>query len=205
MPIFFEGNRGRVVRLDDPAAQATLGFVKVADAPIRYASQLAIITRLTISQQANVQFLHTLGQAIYIYVFGDRIGQVGLSGLAFNQSCDVADGGGLGIERMLAWYATYRVSRRGAPVRVMVGNTPIEGFVTGATHDTVDAETGLVQWGITLMALPEAQAGADKFGLTTTVGAPDKDKDKDNVPDNVDNIISVPPGPNDSENQPFAF
>ena len=154
MAIIFEGNRGRVVRLDDPAAQATVGFVQVADAPIKYTTHWSIITRLTLNHQTNVQFLHTLGAAIYIYVFGDRIGQLGLSGLAFNSACEGTDKK-LGIERMMSWYKDNRISERGSPVRVMVGNTPIEGFVVSSSEDTVDAETGLVQWGVNLSTLPE--------------------------------------------------
>lgn len=153
MSIIFEGNRGRVVRLDDPAAQASVGFVRVADAPIDYSATWSIITRLTVSHQANVQFLHTLGSAIYIYVFGDRIGQMSLSGLSFNSVCEGAEE--LGVEAMMGWYRDNRVSKRGAPVRVMIGNTAVEGFVVSSSEDTVDAETGLVQWGVNMMALPE--------------------------------------------------
>lgn len=155
MSIIFEGNRGRVVRLDDPAAQASIGCVQVADAPIRYDAHWSIITRLTLSHQVNAQFLHTLGSAVYIYVFGDRIGQVGLSGLSFNAACGGADAR-LGVERMLDWYKDNRVSIRGSPVRVMIGNTPIEGFVMSSSVDIVDAETGLVQWGVNMQTLPEA-------------------------------------------------
>jgi hypothetical protein len=157
MSVIFEANRGRVVRVDDPAAQASVGFVQVADAPIRYDTHWAIITRLTLSHQTNVQFLHTLGSAIYIYVFGDRIGQLSLSGLAFNQSCDgdEDDDGGLGVERMMEWYKDNRISKKGAPVRVMIGNTPVEGFVVSSNEDTVDAETGMVQWNVSMQTLPE--------------------------------------------------
>ncbi len=154
MAVFFEGNRGRVVRMNDPAAQASVGYIQVADSPIMYDTHWSIITRLTLSHQANVQFLHTLGSAIYIYVFGDRIGQMGLSGLSFNSACE--SGERLGIEQMMDWYRENRVSQKGAPVRVMIGNTAIEGFVVGSSEDTVDAETGLVQWGVNLQTLPEA-------------------------------------------------
>jgi hypothetical protein len=163
VPIIFTKNRGRVVRMDDPAAQGTVGYVQVTDAPIRYASQWAIITRITISHQANVQFLHTLGSAVYIYVFGDRIGQLGLSGLAFNANCDYPDGP-LGIERMMVWYRENRISTRGAPVRVLVGSTPIEAFVTSSTEDAIDAESGLVQFGLNMQILPEAGSRRPQTG-----------------------------------------
>ncbi len=151
--IIFEGNRGRVIRMDDAAAQATVGFVRVQDAPITFEQQRSIITRVTVNQQVNAQFLHTLGAHVYIYVFGDRIGQMGLSGLSFNNSCEFP--GSMGVEEIMQWYKDNRVSQRAAPVRVMIGRTAIEGFVMSATEDIIDPETGLVQWGVNLTTLPE--------------------------------------------------
>lgn len=159
MPVIFEKNRGAVVRVDDPTAQARVGFVGFKDAAeaISFASQQSIITRLTISQQANVQFLHTLGAAIYVYVFGDRIGNLSLSGLSFAAPCDdnnqVQDHG---MVLMLDWYRKNRVSKSGAPVRITIGtNVTIEGFVTSSSFDTVEPESGMVQWGLSMQTLPE--------------------------------------------------
>jgi hypothetical protein len=158
--IIFESNRGKVVRLDDPAAQASIGFVNI-NQPISYSTTRSIITRLTISQQTNVQFLHTLGSHIYIYVFGDRIGQMSLSGISFNAPCELMNPDGtvdlseIGIAKMLDWYKQNRVSETGQPIRVAIGNRVIEGFVLGSTYDTIEPEAGLIQWGITLNCLPD--------------------------------------------------
>lgn len=154
MPILFEGNPGRVVRLDDPAAtcQALLGRVGPDEARINYDIQNAIVTRMTVSEQVNVQFLHTFGRHVYIYVFGDRIGQVSLSGLAFNCSCDL---GQSGAELMYAWYRTHKASKRQGPITVAIGTETIAGFVVGFTEDVVDPKSALVQWGVNLVTLPE--------------------------------------------------
>lgn len=155
--IIFEGRPGGVIALTDAGVMGSARIANLdGDPAISFELDRSIITRMTLSQEANVQFLHTLGTHIYLYVFGDRIGAVNLSGLSFSGDCDVP---GLqqehGGERMLAWYKEHRVSRRRQPVRVMVGNTPIEGFVTGFQEDVVDPMTNLIQWAVTLRSLPD--------------------------------------------------
>lgn len=150
MAVLFEGKRGRVVRLNDAAAQANIQFLKV-EPKIKYENELSIITRMTMSQQVNVQFLHTIGAHIYIYVFGDRIGNVGLSGLAFHAACDNP---GSGAEKMYKWYKKNRVSNRRRPVKVSIGEELIEGFVVSFSEDVVDPSIGLVQWNVNMVTLP---------------------------------------------------
>jgi len=154
--IVFQCNRGSVVRMDDPGAQCTIGFVGVPDDPVSYSPTRAIITRLLVSQQTNVQFLHTLGAAIYIYVFGDRVGMLALSGIGFNAACESPVGPGqLGIVQTLAWYQRNRVAMTGRPVRVAVGTKVFEGFVVSGSWDTIEPESGLTQWGVQMAILPD--------------------------------------------------
>lgn len=152
MPMLFQSRPGAVVRLDDPAVQCNAQLLGLNPA-ITFDSERSIVTRLTVAQQVNVQFLHTLGSLVYVYVFGDRMGTVSLSGLAFN--CPCPDDSSLGAEKILLWYRRARASKRKEPVRVTIGKTPIEGFVTGITEDVVDPSIGLVQWGVNMASLPE--------------------------------------------------
>lgn len=152
MPIVFGTVPGQVVELDDPAASCTTTLLSL-DPSISFRSEKSIVTRLTVSQQVNVQFLHTLGSLIYVYVFGDRMGSVSLSGLSF--ACGCPDDGLLGAEQMMLWYKRNRASKRSGPVRVTIGKTVIEGFVTSFTEDVVDPSMKLVQWGVNMASLPE--------------------------------------------------
>lgn len=156
MPLIFQSRPGQVVQLDDPALSCNANFLSV-DPDIAFETERSIITRLTISQQVNIQFLHTLGSLIYLYVFGDRMGQVSLSGLSFLCGCDDADSQSteIGAEKMLFWYKKHRASKRAEPVRVTVGKTVIEGFVTSFTEDVVDPSLRMVQWGVNISSLPE--------------------------------------------------
>ena len=56
---------------------------------------------------------------------------------------------------MLTWYKNNRASTRATPVRVTVGKTVIEGYVTSFTEDVVDPSLKMVQWGVNLATLPE--------------------------------------------------
>lgn len=152
MPLVFATRPGQVVQLDDPALSCNTRFLDL-DPEVSFNAQRSIVTRVTVSQQVNLQFLHTLGSLIYVYVFGDRMGQVSLSGLSF--ACECPDGVELGAEKMLMWYKQHRASKRPSPVRVTIGTTVIEGFVTSFTEDVVDPSLKLVQWGVNMASLPE--------------------------------------------------
>ncbi len=154
MPILFQTRPGAVVKLDDPALQCTTQLFSM-DPDITFDVQRSIVTRMTVSQQVNVQFLHTLGSLIYIYVFGDRMGQISLSGLSFNcGACNPFDTA-MGAEKMLTWYNDNRASKRKKPVRVTIGRTVLEGFVVGATEDVIDPSLNLVQWSVQMASLPQ--------------------------------------------------
>lgn len=159
--LVFQSRPGQLVAFPDPALQCSVQLLGLGGpeedddqvVPIRFATHRSIITRLTVGQQSNLQFLHTLGGLIFVYVFGDRMGSVGLSGLS--AGCGCPDDGVVGADAMLGWYRQVRAANRPSPIRVMVGKTAIEGFVTGFTEDVVDASTNLVQWGAQIAALPE--------------------------------------------------
>lgn len=150
MPTFFGGGPiGRTVGCDDTHAEGTTVFVKTSP-NITWNAQRSIITRVTVAYQGNFQFLHTIGNDVYVYVFGDRIGQITISGLSLT-SCD---GGQHGFEKMLQWYGENRLAVRKQPIEVWVGNTPIKGFVAGITGDVIDPSTRIVQYGLQLAVLP---------------------------------------------------
>ncbi len=155
MPMLFQSQAGQVVQLDDPAAQCTTGPLSV-DPELDWQTYRGIITRVTVAQQVNVQFLHTMGSMVYVYVFGDRMGTVSLSGLSFFECpCDEA----LGITQndVYQWYKTNRASKRKTPVKITVGEAIMQGFVIGFNEDVVDPSLNLIQWNVQMTALPDEE------------------------------------------------
>lgn len=151
--VIFEGTPGRVIRMTDPALPATLKPIASLNPSISFAQERSIINRITIAQQTNHQFLHTLGNDIFIYVFGDRMGQVTLSGISASEECNGDTE--YGLEKMLRWYKENKLSSRPEPVRIVVGSVTLTGFVTGMSNDLVDPKTWLVNFAVTIALVPE--------------------------------------------------
>lgn len=111
----------------------------------------AIITQTGIEQQGGFQFMHTLRDFMFAYVFGERIGQAMISGIAFSQTC--GNGNGLtGPEAVLQYYNRFRITRTGRPITIQIGATPagmMRGFLTRLKLDTTDASQHLSQFSLT--------------------------------------------------------
>ena len=164
MPVVFSSNTGRVTQINDNVAAGCLSLATVEnDDPANRLSYLVhrtIITRLGVSSSGNFQFLHTIGNDVYIYVFGDRMGSITLSGLSFATGCtDVMLGSSNeshGFERLYAWYRRNRLAVRQSPIAVTIGrDTTFQGFVTGLTGDIQDTANRTVTFQLTLATLPD--------------------------------------------------
>ncbi len=155
--LVFEDRRGRVRRLADGAVGCELrsvGFDPAQPYAVSYDAQAAVLTRVQGADQVALQLLKSVGGVPYLTVFGDEAGQVTLSGVAFRCACDagVADG----PSAMRAWYAKHKASARAAPLRLLVGDAALDGYLTRFTWDTQDPAQDDVQgWSATLLTPPE--------------------------------------------------
>ena len=148
---FFSTMPGYVARTDDPESGGTVGIVTVPG----LGSTKVCITRVNISENTNFQFLHTLGNFIYIYVFGDRIGQIGISGLAFHQECPNG-AGQIGLEEVMAFYKQNKLSKNPSPIKITIGTgTSFEAFLTNAHYDVVDPKAKICQFDLVFALVPE--------------------------------------------------
>jgi hypothetical protein len=155
MPVVFSRNTGRVFMLPDAVAEGAISIGNVeGNSAISFIQHTTIITRIGVAAAGNFQFLHTIGNDVYIYVFGDRMGQVDLHGICFAQDC-TQDSGEHGFEKLFAWYEQNRISVRKDPVTVTIGvNKSFEGFVTALTGDAQDAQTRTINFNLTISLLP---------------------------------------------------
>ena len=157
MPTFFSSH-GKVIRVAREGAGVQLFQVLVGDEggngqPIFAPNQAAILTQAAAVEQGNFQFMHTLGETIYVYIFGDRIGELRLSGLCFLNPCglDTHNEAKDGFSHALQGYRTNRLAARPAPVTISIGANStgpgiFHAFLTGATVEVLDAEKQLGQW-----------------------------------------------------------
>jgi len=170
MPVVFSQNAGRVSAVTDEVAAGSISLGRVeGDEEISYVLQKTIITRIGLSAAGNFQFLHTVGNDVYVYVFGDRMGQIVLHGLSFAQACPQAVRGAQntqqafigaqdskhGFQLLYEWYKRNRIAARKLPITATIGlDSSFEGFLTALSGDVQDPLHRTIQFQLTLATLP---------------------------------------------------
>lgn len=111
-----------------------------------------ILTAVGLRASVNAQFQKTLRRFIYVYAFGDDIGDVVLSGLAFNRSCN---DGSNGLEALLQFYSQFRMTQRETPVAVAIGRLPpLSGFLVDVSVSLADASYLMAQFTLSMKFTP---------------------------------------------------
>lgn len=146
------GCDGGVLRVNTGCPTTTLAAISVDT----FTLQLPI-TGYSLDMGTNHQFLHSLDNFIYLYAFGDRVGELTLSGMAFTGSCVQNNGGGdisaaMGQCSILSYYKDNRVSNSaGTKVsKISLGSCSniLYGFLTGMRLDMPNPSAPIVQWAL---------------------------------------------------------
>jgi hypothetical protein len=117
----------------------------------------APITGFSLDLSTNHQFIHTLDEFIYVYAFGDRVGELTLTGVAFfnqprstgapgiNQCNKVAD-----PRDVYSYYLKNRLSRSMTPTQINIngGEVRLIGFLTGLRMEVPDPRLPIMQWSL---------------------------------------------------------
>lgn len=144
--------------------------------------QRVIITGCQYQQQTNTQFQQTLLNLIHLLSFGDRISRINISGMGFSSSCK--DGNSQsGVDDILDYYRFAKVSRQGDQVSVVIGRTPVTGYLVACTVQSVGAELMAYNFNFEIAALPRdqdpgtgssgEQGYVSDFDITGIAGSPD--------------------------------
>ena|ERR1039458_3296952 len=155
MPVILSTSPGSVVAIAAPAEQAAFQpLVAVEYNQLSFQQSQSLITRVMISNQTNHQFLHTLGDDIFIYVFGDRIGEMVLSGLALSTCPGV--GGPHGVENLMEYFNENKLSNRDTPMNIAIGrSTTVQAYMTDFQADTSDFHSLVMQYRLGFSLLPQ--------------------------------------------------
>ena len=114
----------------------------------------AILTGFRFGGKSGLGINHTLRDRIYVYVFGERAGEVAISGIAFAGVCN-AIGNWVGFDSVHAYYERVRVSTSGAPVRLILGpRTTLAGFMHELDFNLEDPTTGVGSFSFRFVAMP---------------------------------------------------
>jgi hypothetical protein len=166
MALVFDGidgsnNRGRVVVL--PESRDVSGSILQVENWGGFNLFKSIFTRVTIAEGTNHQFLHGLGDRIYLYVFGNRIGQISLSGISFFEICGSGSGTTqIGITMVRDFFRRNRLSNRAAPLRITLDPTTVfEAYLHTFQADAVSTASTtqrLYQFNLTASLIPDDAA-----------------------------------------------
>ena len=110
------------------------------------------VTGFALEQQGNYQFLHTVNDFIYLYVFGDLIGELVITGMGF-YSNGCGDEGS--VCQIFNYYNRKRIAKNPEPIRIKLGKCDtLKGFLTGMRVEASKPETSVAQWVLRFNVLP---------------------------------------------------
>lgn len=156
-PTVFLSSEGCVAVLSGNAQNA--GFsISVSDlsADSAYDNLKSIVTSVTMNDSANVQFTPTLDKSIFMYVFGDQVSSLDVSGVCFLAP---QKNGVSGVVAMKEFYRANRVSKTGSYVGVTISSgggpgSSFNAFLTGGTFSANDPQNMLGSFSLKLSYLP---------------------------------------------------
>jgi hypothetical protein len=136
----FSPRTGAVVKVKPDASTTGVFTITVNGAPLTLP-----VTGFALDMNTNHQFLHTLNDFIYVHVFGERIGELTVSGMCFmGDTCNNPE---LSVKSALTQYNQYRLSKtkRGYPIALSDAGT-FWGFLTGMRIDSARPDLMMAQW-----------------------------------------------------------
>ncbi len=95
-----------------------------------------IVTGVSGSNAGGHQFLHTLSHFIYVYVFGERVGDLTITGKTLLYPCHAY--GATGISAVSNYYLQHGIARYGTPVAVAIGSVGLSGFLVELKSEITD-------------------------------------------------------------------
>lgn len=115
-------------------------------------NQSAILTQMDIGQHVNVQFMPTLADLVYVYSFGDRMGEITLQGMAFASGCN---GKTNGPESIMNFYNANRAINESRVMKITVGiAATLRGFLTDMRITQSNSEMRTASFTLSLAAMP---------------------------------------------------
>lgn len=151
----FAPRRGQLVPyLQDVSAD--LGRISVPGLKENINSAV-LIESYAVRQGTAHQFQPSLSRAVYVYIFGDQMGQIEIRGLAAAISCQ--KGGTGGLKEILDFYSKNRASQTPTLTVVTVGTYSFRGFLTGLNISPRSPEHLLSNWALQIATLPNPAPG----------------------------------------------
>jgi hypothetical protein len=164
MPALFSpcvGAVAKVAACDTSQKLFSISFDDVTSSPGWFwstpATLTAPITGFALEQNGNYQFLHTVNDFIYVYSFGDRVGELVVSGIGFAATC--ANASNAKLCNVYDFYRKNKLSANGR-LSVTIGDCPdstFYAFLTGCRLEMQDPATLIGQWSLRFSVIPKTK------------------------------------------------
>lgn len=147
---FFSNRTGRMVLVPDVGFPLTVGLEGwPGGVPMK-----SVITSASIASQGSFQFMQSLRNLIYVYVFGEKIGEIEIGGISFAGECSDRPSP-TGLENVWRYYLQHRISNRGSPISVAIGvELSFRGWLTAFRVGVTDPNSGLSQFSMRFNFFP---------------------------------------------------
>lgn len=119
------------------------------------------VTGFALEMSGNYQFLHTVSDFIYFYSFGDRVGELSVTGMAFiTRACNSGIGGFFAHKNSICdlyeFYRDNRASKRQAAIAVTFNTCDaFWAFLTGMRLEVSKPDIPVMQWVLRLHVIPK--------------------------------------------------
>ncbi len=121
-----------------------------------YTPMASIIESPAVEQAVNIQFMTSLRDAVYAYVFGDKMGAITIQGTAFAGTCDSSDSG---LKDVFDYYKDFRAAKRQEVITIAFGPESFSGFLTHMRMWPRDPLYVMVNFVLTFNTLPKKGGG----------------------------------------------
>lgn len=138
----FPSKVGVPVVVTDPNA-TPVTFVSSLEGWGGVAATNCIVAGIAASTQSNVQFMLTLRNYTYVYVFGEKMGDIVISGLTLPSSCNAGNGND-GMTNAIQYYNQKTVSVTGKSLGIVMGGWSTFAFLIAArfNYNSPDTRVG---------------------------------------------------------------
>jgi len=111
-----------------------------------------IVQGIGLNHSGNYQFMHSLRGFIYAYIFGDRMGELQISGLCLQGNC--SSGFFSGLSEAIDYYQHHRIAATGEPLGIQIGAAGFEGFLTATNFKIMNPESKVAQFAFKVDIIP---------------------------------------------------
>jgi hypothetical protein len=156
MSVLFSKGAGQVVRISPKGGTFTVPFrIDFEDSRQKF-----IVTSAQLMQEGSYQILHAMDEAIYAYIFGRRIAQFNVTGVAFAAMCEAGGAGssGDGITEVLDYYEKNQLAERSSPVKIQFGTKFGQGLLTACTAEISAGDFQLGNFKLSFLVFPKLNA-----------------------------------------------